>query len=794
MSAQVQGKKKSSLSSHKKLAVAALLLFIGLCILPLCGVSFSEDISTMIPQGKNGRIAEDFRLLQKAPLSGNILISISSDTVGANKLISIADTFSEQLDENLLSLQNYQNASPQKVIKFLLDKKPLLTTDNDLQKLKSITSPASIEATMAESKRLLLSPSGFGLKNIIASDPLNLRSIYLKKLATLQNMPRLDFADEYFISRDNTAVLLIARTEIPMTDSNKGALLTEHLNSIKKQIFRKYGSKTPDLNISILGGHIYTVANSSIIKRDILTISAISAAALLLLFILAFRRRTALAVFAAPAVAIFAGLGGASFFFPHLSAIVIGFGAVLMGISIDFAIHIWFSLAENPKDKKAALHKVARPLLYGAATSCTAFAALYISGIPGIKQLAVFSVTGIIAACAYALLFLPCFCDSFPRLTIKSRSSESTKINRATLLIFSSLIMLAGLSAAFSNSFDTELKHLGYVSDEIISSENSFRQKWGDLRGQSLLFAQGKDNQEALRNNERIQDDMKNNMPGIKAVSIAPVMPSKETQKSNKSRWESFWSAKRLSDTISTVENAADRHGFTPQLFKNSIKDLSVGEPFFSIKDLHSSPLGFMVDLFVPEKDEGKSLILTLLPDNDKVNEYYSRHKEQELGARLISQSKFKTALENEMQADILRFICFSGLLVLLLVIVLFRNPRRSFLALLPAVFGVIATFGLLGALSVPLNIFHIVALPLVIGLGADYGIFIVFQEIKRPSPATLRAVKISGLTTLSGFGVLVFAKHPSLHSLGATVATGVTATLICAVFILPHFLRLGRN
>lgn len=209
---------------------------------------------------------------------------------------------------------------------------------------------------------------------------------------------------------------------------------------------------------------------------------------------------------------------------------------------------------------------------------------------------------------------------------------------------------------------------------------------------------------------------------------------------------------------------------------------------------MEAGPLGFLKELLIPPAGQGKHLIMTLLPDNKEMVRYFTPTKERQLGARLISQAKFKATLEAEMKDDIIRFISFSGILVLALILILFRNLRRAVLALFPAVFGVAATFGLLGLLQIPLNIFHIVALPLVIGLGADYGIFMVFQEIKSPSQSTVKAVKISGLTTLAGFGVLVFAKHPSLNSLGSTVAAGVSAALICAVFILPHMLRLNNT
>ena len=85
---------------------------------------------------------------------------------------------------------------------------------------------------------------------------------------------------------------------------------------------------------------------------------------------------------------------------------------------------------------------------------------------------------------------------------------------------------------------------------------------------------------------------------------------------------------------------------------------------------------------------------------------------------------------------------------------------------------------------------FHVVALPLIIGLGADYGIFMVGQVRSGKDGHTTRAVLVSGLTTLAGFGALVLARHPALHTLGLTVLVGVGAAIPVAVLLVPALYR----
>jgi predicted RND superfamily exporter protein len=133
---------------------------------------------------------------------------------------------------------------------------------------------------------------------------------------------------------------------------------------------------------------------------------------------------------------------------------------------------------------------------------------------------------------------------------------------------------------------------------------------------------------------------------------------------------------------------------------------------------------------------------------------------------------------------------------IVILVLFHFRTFSSVFLSLLPVGIGSIWLGGLMGWLGVPLNPANIMTLPLVIGIGVTNGIHILnrFAEEQTPSilaKSTGKAVFVSGLTTLSGFGSLILAKHRGIHSLGAVMATGTLTCMIAALTFLPALLTL---
>jgi hopanoid biosynthesis associated RND transporter like protein HpnN len=138
----------------------------------------------------------------------------------------------------------------------------------------------------------------------------------------------------------------------------------------------------------------------------------------------------------------------------------------------------------------------------------------------------------------------------------------------------------------------------------------------------------------------------------------------------------------------------------------------------------------------------------------------------------------------------------YSLAAICVLVFVHFRSLTCVVLALIPVGIGAIWMGGLMGWLKIPFNPANIMTLPLVIGIGVTNGIHILnrYAEEKTPSilaKSTGKAVLVSGLTTIAGFGSLILAKHQGIRSLGYLMSIGVATCMIAALTFLPALLKL---
>lgn len=142
---------------------------------------------------------------------------------------------------------------------------------------------------------------------------------------------------------------------------------------------------------------------------------------------------------------------------------------------------------------------------------------------------------------------------------------------------------------------------------------------------------------------------------------------------------------------------------------------------------------------------------------------------------------------------------------ILIVLLIDFGDILHAILASLPLGFGMLQTFGLMGWADIQLNPANIIALPLILGIGVDYGVHLVHDYLHqpgrfRPSPSTMVAVLVDALTTIAAFAALMLASHQGLQSLGRVLTIGVSFCLINSVVLLPALLivmsewRVGRG
>jgi hypothetical protein len=146
------------------------------------------------------------------------------------------------------------------------------------------------------------------------------------------------------------------------------------------------------------------------------------------------------------------------------------------------------------------------------------------------------------------------------------------------------------------------------------------------------------------------------------------------------------------------------------------------------------------------------------------------------------------------------RAALYSLAAIAILVFIHFKGLGSVILSLLPVGIGTLWLVGLMGVFHIPFNPANIMTLPLVIGIGVTNGIHILnrFAEEHTPdilSRSTGKAVLVSGLTAIAGFGSLILAKHRGIHSLGCVMSVGIATCMIAALTFLPALLNLlGRG
>jgi hopanoid biosynthesis associated RND transporter like protein HpnN len=139
-------------------------------------------------------------------------------------------------------------------------------------------------------------------------------------------------------------------------------------------------------------------------------------------------------------------------------------------------------------------------------------------------------------------------------------------------------------------------------------------------------------------------------------------------------------------------------------------------------------------------------------------------------------------------------------LAIMILILAHFRNFKDVVLTLLPLGLGVIWTLGLMPLIHLPFNPANIITLPLVIGVGVAYGVYAVDRYNEHESPAlfstsTGKAIVLSALTTIFGFGSLIFASHRGIAGLGLLMTIGVAMCMITSLCVCPAILQVfGRR
>lgn len=151
------------------------------------------------------------------------------------------------------------------------------------------------------------------------------------------------------------------------------------------------------------------------------------------------------------------------------------------------------------------------------------------------------------------------------------------------------------------------------------------------------------------------------------------------------------------------------------------------------------------------------------------------------------------------LQQGYVKAALWAFLVIVILIFMDFRGAYATLLTVLPLVVGMIWMVGAMALFDIPFNPANIMVLPLIVGIGVAYGIYVV-QRYREDGEATFygkstgRAVVLSALTTLVAFGSLVIGAHRGIRSLGLVMMIGISACLVAGMVLLPALLEVARR
>jgi predicted exporter len=255
--------------------------------------------------------------------------------------------------------------------------------------------------------------------------------------------------------------------------------------------------------------------------------------------------------------------------------------------------------------------------------------------------------------------------------------------------------------------------------------------------------------------------------------------------------------------TARSLDRALEKEGLNPYAFAQTgkmLKRLAYREapipPTTTLEELARTPLAEVLERYVVEGEDGYRLRQEIRFDPTMVDPLKLQEEITIIApeARCTSNELIALQLRGMVKRDFTLLAPLALAVVLVLLFLHFQNPRWVGMALTPLLAGVAYMLGASALLGIDLNPANAVAIPLILGIGIDDGIHIVhrYRERKDVGQAvrlTGRAVIMTSLTTMVGFGSLSTSHFPALASLGQLALLGIGSCLLTSLLLLPSLL-----
>jgi predicted RND superfamily exporter protein len=576
------------------------------------------------------------------------------------------------------------------------------------------------------------------------------------------------------------------------------------------------------LTLETTGGYVFAAESERTIRQDIIRNLNLSAILICTFTAWAFRRWDVFLYAQLPTlVSLWLALGVFTLVRPQLNALALGCAAGLIGIGDDYTIHIlthYFEARGHGRSPRDALCTIVREtgggLLMAALTTGAAFSAFLFAEHPFLQDTGLLAVLGIGWCWLLCVTFLPALLVCLPAQRQPRRPRAigipvlMTVTRRASSWVLGlSLALCLGAIAAlvwWPPSFETDLRNIHAAHSPALRTQGQLAALFGGSQEPLLLLIEGATEVHVMQHLHRLEPALRTMVAdGMLAAVTSPSLlyPDPMFQAEVLHRLQ----RKDPEALMTVLTTSLHEAGFdVPALhaYLHRVRHALTLHTPLDLAAFRALGFGELLRASLAEDATGAMGLALLFPRHD----LWTLDERQAISQRLTqllanlgipgSLSGLYTlsaASADRIGADFRRMTLLAAAWIVMLVILRFRHLPSICLALLPVSCGTLWTAGLFALCGLKLNFMNVAILPMLLGLGIDFGLYIVHrvhrqrrQHIVETVHLTGVAIGLSAFTTQLAFGTLALSQNQGLASVGMVTLVGITACLLASLCTLP--------
>ncbi len=536
------------------------------------------------------------------------------------------------------------------------------------------------------------------------------------------------------------------------------------------------------VKITLTGPSIFAVATRASIQKTTLYISVILTILVIVLFSYGYNSLPLMLLGFMPLLsAIVSAIALTQFIFSELHGIVLAFGITLLGVCIDYPLHLFSHIKKN-ESVHDTLRRIWPTLRLGTITSILAYVALIGTGFSGLTQLAVFSAIGLTSALLVTRWFVPVWITHIHfekrALPIARPFSNRNKIIVSAIIIVISLSVLMSVDSIWSK----DVMQISPVSKHMRDQDKDMRLTLHANDVSQLFLLDAKTIEDALIKTEQFKKQFNDHLSSDIPLSIntaSDILPSKQQQR--------IYQSELPSEQVLELNVAEALNGlaFNKQAFDEFVSDVMNAkiQPLVTYQDIMSSPFApALQSMLFQQNDDWYSLIRVSGVQNEQQFQTWLNQAPSLLSDNYLSLRQATNALMSHYLTTASKRLLLIFALILVVILWLTWKKRSAIWLLLPMFLSVIISLAIQILLGHLITIFHVLSLLLVIGMGIDYSLFFNrdWGKAQHLQDRT-HAISISAITTVISFLVLAFSDVPVLAAMGQTIAVGILSCFLLA-------------